>query len=246
MRKRIILGVAGAALFLVGILAGLIISGGVPAFASKSTDNSNTVANVTQSTPGTATGYCQLYEQTLASKLGISESQLEGDNSAALQAVLTQMTKDGTITSKQESILQALLQNYSSQPCSHLGQLGQLVKGGTPGALGQVLAGARQSIEAKVSASLGISAQTLATDLKGGQTIPEIASARNVQISNVNAAYLGAVQSLLAQAVSNGYLTQDQSNALYTRVSNSVKAGRYPLLQAGGKKNVAATPTTGV
>src|SRR5215472_5311259 len=83
MRKRIIMSVAGATLFLAGILAGVIISGGIPAFASNRTGGT---ANVSQSHSATATGYCQLYEQTLVSKLGVSESKLESANSAALQA----------------------------------------------------------------------------------------------------------------------------------------------------------------
>jgi uncharacterized membrane protein YesL len=58
MRKRIIMAVAGVILFLAGILAGVIVSGGIPAFASNSTDSS---VNVSQSHSSTETGYCQIY-----------------------------------------------------------------------------------------------------------------------------------------------------------------------------------------
>lgn len=247
MRKRIIMGVGGAILFMAGILAGVIISGGIPAFASNNANNTNTAASVSQSHTSSAAGYCQLYETTLAKQLNVSPSTLEKANSAALQAVIDQMAKDGKISSKQESILQQMLQQYSSQPCSHLSQIQQWAKGGSTGVPGanngmlkQVLSGARQSIETPVAAALGIPTATLDSDLLAGQTIPEIAKTRSVLLVKVNQAYLGAVKGLLAQAVSKGYLTQDQSNALYSRVTASVNAGSYPLLGAGGEKT---TPT---
>jgi hypothetical protein len=226
MRKRILMGVAGASLVLVGILAGFTIGGGIPVFASR-----NTVASVTQATPGNATSYCHLYEQTLAKQLGVSESKLESANSAALQTVIQQMAKDGTITSQQESKLLQKVRQYGSQPCSHLNQLAHWAGGNH-----QMLAGARQSIMIPVAASLGISTSTLESDLKAGQSIPEIAKARNVPLSAVNSAYLGEVKSLLSQAVSKNEITQDQANTIYTRVAAAVDAGRYPLLEGASSK----------
>jgi hypothetical protein len=146
------------------------------------------------------------------------------------------MAKDGKLSSKQESLLQQMLQQYSSQPCSHINQLARLAKGGNAGALNQILSGARQSIVTAVASSLGISTQTLNSDLAAGKTIPEIAQASHVSISTVNKAYLASIQGLLAQAVSKGYLTQTQSNALLSRVTASVNAGRYPLLAGGAER----------
>jgi hypothetical protein len=237
MRKRIIMAVAGSILFLAGILAGVIISGGIPALASK---NTNSTVNVSRSHSGTATGYCQLYEQTLISNLGVNESKLESANSAALQAVITQMAKDGKLSSQQASMLAQMVQEYSAQPCSHINQLLQLAKGGNAGALKQVLAGARQSVESAVAASLNTTPQTLNSDLAAGQTIPQIAKANGASLSAVNKAYLTSIQGLLSQAVSKGYLTQDQSNSLYSRITAAVNTGRYPLLEGGAKKGAPA------
>jgi hypothetical protein len=227
MRKRIIVGVAGASLVLVGILAGFIIGGSTPVFASRDSAESS----LSQATPGNATSYCQLYEQTLAKQLGVSESKLETANSAALQTVIKQMAKDGTITSQQESKLLQKVQKYGSRPCSHLNQFAHWASGHH-----QMLAGARQSIMIPVAASLGISTSTLESDLKSGETIPEIAKARNVSLSAVNSAYLSAVKSLLSQAASKKEITQDESNTLYSRVAAAVNAGRYPLLEGAGGK----------
>ena len=229
MRKRIIMVVAGASLFLVGIFAGFIVSGSIPVFASR---NSDAAASVSQATPGNATHYCQLYEQTLAKQLGVSERKLESANSAALQTVIEQMAKDGTITSQQESKLLQRVQKYGSQPCSHLNQFAHWARGNND----QMLAKARQSILPPVAASLGISTSTLESDVKAGQTIPEIAKARNVPLSAVNLAYLGAVKSLLSQAVSKKDITQDESNLIYSHVTALVHAGRYPLLGGAGSR----------
>jgi hypothetical protein len=235
MRTRIVMGVAATALLLVGILAGMVISGGIAAFAAKGAGSSNSVAGASQSPAASTAGYCQLYVQTLATKLGVTQSRLEGDNSAALQTVITQMAKDGTITSKQESALQQALQKYGNQPCSHLGELAQMARGEYAG-WKMALKEARQSIAASVAASLGITAQTLAADLQAGQTIPQIASARHVALSTVNLAYLSAVHKVLNQAVSNGDLTQTKANAIFNRVTSAVSAGHYPLL-GGWKAN---------
>jgi hypothetical protein len=239
MRKRIIMGVAGTSLVLVGILAGFIISGGIPVFASRKSDDA---ARVSQATPGSATRYCQLYEQTLAKQLGVSESKLESANSAALQTVIEQMAKDGAITSQQEGKLLQMVQKYGSQPCSHLNQFAHWARGNHY----QILAGARQNLVTSVASSLGISSSILESDLKAGQTIPEIAKAHNVSLSAVNAAYLGAVKSLLSQAVSKKEITQDESNTLYSRITASVNAGHYPLLGGAGgrcgcKRTASAT-----
>jgi hypothetical protein len=233
MRKRIIMAVAGSIVFLAGILAGVIISGGIPAFASRT---ANHAVNVSQSQSGTATGYCQLYEQTLASNLGVSESKLESSNVAALQAVITQMAKDGKLSSQQAGMLAQMVQEYGSQPCSHINQLLKLAHGGNAGALNQILAGARQSVGSAVAKALGISPATLKSDLAAGQTIPQIAEARHVSLGTVNQAYLNSIQGLLSQAVSKGYLTQDQSNTLYSRITAAVNAGHYPLLEGGARK----------
>jgi hypothetical protein len=230
MGKRIVLGVAGVTLFMAGILAGVFVSGGIPAFARST--SATTTLTAQSSTP---TGYCQLYEQTLASQLGVSETKLENANSAALQAVINQMAKDGKISSKQQSLLLQALQEYSSKPCSHINQLLNMAKKGNSGELQQLLAGARQSVEPPVAAKLGISTQTLDSDLAAGQSITQIAAARHVALSSVNQAYLGAVQTLLTQAESQGYLTKDQSSAIYSQVSAAVQSGHYPLLESGRK-----------
>jgi hypothetical protein len=54
-------------------------------------------------------------------------------------------------------------------------------------------------------------------------------------VSDVNNAYLGAVKSQLAQAVSSGFITQAQSDQAYSVIQQAVANGHYPMLEQGGK-----------
>ncbi|HEV2460515.1 MAG TPA: hypothetical protein VGS80_19345, partial [Ktedonobacterales bacterium] len=52
----------------------------------------------------------------------------------------------------------------------------------------------------------------------------------------VSTAYLNAVKSALASAVSSHTITQTQSDALYAKVQQAVASGHYPLLERGKMK----------
>lgn len=221
-QKRWVLGAVGAGLLVVGMVAGVLIGNSLQASASSYT--------ALAATPGSASGYCQLYESTLAGKLGKSTTDLESANQAALQAVLDQMVKDGKITAAQETQLEAKLQKLGQHPCALIGQLGH--HGGRgKGGLGAALTQSRASIEAAVAPALGISTSTLDADLASGQTVAQIVAAQHADASKVQSAYLGAVQAALNQAVSSKTITSDQSSRIYTMVQTAVKNGHYPLLE---------------
>ena len=230
--KRVLLGIGAGGIFVVGMLAGMIASGGLPAFAAGSPSASS------PSTSGNSK-YCQTYLSTLASELHITQQQLAQDNQAAIEKALDQMQADGTITAAQKTRIEQQLQNASQHPCALLG-IGRGLKGGHGGPggpgghggqLGPQLQGARQQIEAAVAPTLKLSATTLDSDLNAGQTIAQIAKTQGVSLAAVNTAYETAVQTALKTAVSNGTLTQTQANALLSRVQQAVAAGHYPLLE---------------
>jgi hypothetical protein len=75
----------------------------------------------------------------------------------------------------------------------------------------------RGAIASAVTSELGISAAQLRTDLVGGQTLSEIASANGATASQLEQTILGVVQSRLAQAVSAGKLSSQQEQALLTQ-----------------------------
>jgi hypothetical protein len=84
-----------------------------------------------------------------------------------------------------------------------------------------------------VAKSLGIATDTLQSDLVRGQTVAQVARARKVSLANVRMAYLQAAQTYLAQAASQGIITQAQSSAIYQALQSAVSKGEFPLLMPG-------------
>jgi len=238
--KRIVMGVVGAGLLLAGLTVGVIFGGSFQAFAA----GNNLVGATTQ--PTTSQGqYCALYEQTLAKDLGVSQSKLQSANQSALQTVLDQMQKDGKITAAQKAKLEARLAKSGSNPCAALAAA-RGHHGRPNGPAQQALMNAHTAVESAVASKLGISTTTLESDLASGQTIAQIAQSKGVALSDVNTVYENAVQAQLKQAVSNGTITQAQSNMLYTRIQSAVNAGHYPLLGHGHPAGPAgAAPAAG-
>ena len=226
MRKRIVFGLAGGGIFLAGLLAGIIFSGALPVFASN--NNTNTHHATTPRADNNA--YCQLYEQQLAHDLGVTTAQLEQANLDAAQKTIAKMYADGKITAYEKSQLEQHLQQFKSNPCQALAK-GQAGMGNnTHGALSALASTARPALEKAVAGKLGITTATLDADLASGQTISQIAQSRHIAISDINAAYLAQVQTMLSQAVSGGYITQTQSDMAYQAIQQSVANGHYPML----------------
>lgn len=222
--KRLLLGIGAGGIFVAGLLAGMIASGGLPVFAAGSPGAS------TPSTSGNGK-YCQTYLSSLASELHITQQQLAQDNQTAIEKALDQMQADGKITAAQKARIEQRLQDDAQHPCALLARGLKAGRGGPGGHFGPQLAGARQQIEAAVAPTLKLSVATLDSDLAAGQTIAQIAQAQGVSLSAVNTAYENAVQAALKTAVGNGTLTQAQSTALYAKVQQAVAAGHYPLLE---------------
>jgi hypothetical protein len=234
MRKNVLLGVAGGVLLVVGVLAGMILGDNIRALAAS---NNNATA---KATPGNRASYCQLYIQTLANDLGVTTDKLKSANQDAAQKVINQLASDGKITAAQKAELTQALQKYGSNPCAFVNMHG--TGKGLGDHLQQALAPARAAVQSAVAGALKISPSTLQSDLADGQTIPQIAAAQKVNLSDVNTAYLNAVKSRLGNAVSAGTITQEQSDAVYSRVQQAVQKGNYPLLDMRGHTGTAPQP----
>jgi hypothetical protein len=227
MRNKLWLGVAGAGILLAGLMIGALINGGLPALAFFGTSNAPQANN-----PPNA--YCALYEQTLASELGISTAKLESANQAALKAVIQQAFKDGKITQAQETDALNKVASMGNTPCALRGGFGFGGRGhGGPGAeLGAI----HQAVEAAVAGALKLQVTDLETQLNAGKTVAQIATAQGVSIDTVNSAYLNAAKSELAKAVTAKTITQAQSDQAYSMLQSAVTAGKYPGLEHGGPR----------
>jgi polyhydroxyalkanoate synthesis regulator phasin len=230
--KQLLLGLAGGGLLLVGVLAGIIFGDNLRALAAGSPS--------AQATPNSRASYCQLYIQTLASDLGVSPDKLKSANKDAAQKVIDQMASDGKITADQKTRMTERLQKYADSPCAFV-DVGAAHHG--PGdRIAKLLDPARAAAATAVAGALHISVDTLKSDLRAGQTIPQIAAAQKVNIGDVNSAYLNAIKTQLSSAVSAKQITQAQSDALYNRVQQAVQNGHYPLLGGGDHTDQPAQP----
>jgi hypothetical protein len=226
-----ILGLVGGAILLVGVLAGTIFGSGLRVQAATPTPSP-------QATMQARTDYCKLYEQTLANNLGVSVSKLESANQAAARTVINQMAKEGTISASQQSDLESRLRQYSSDPCRYVTAFAN-----EHIAVPQALAANRAAIESDVAAALKMSPQALDKELASGKTIPQIAQAQHVPLSDVNTAYLAATKTQLDKAVASGQITKEQQDAAYQKLQQAVQMGHYPFLERGKAQGGGMMPS---
>lgn len=224
------MGVGGAALLVVGLVIGVLVGPGLQALAAGRQATQN--ARAAQATAAKG-DYCALYEQTVESDLNVSQSQLESANKDALQKVINQLYADGKITQAQKAKAEQELNEYATNPCAALNKLmeqHQQGQGQGPAAV----ATARASLVNAVAKALNLTPAALQSDLASGKTVAQLTAAQHAQKSAVDAAYLGAIQALLKQAVSGGVMSQAQSDMGYSYIQQLVAQGHYPLLDKTG------------
>lgn len=224
MSKRVLVGVGGGLLLAVGLVIGVIVGPSLQALAA------GAHPSAAKTTP-TATGYCQLYEQTVIKDLGVDQKTLENANKDALQKVINQMYADGKITQAQKSQAEQALSQYASNPCVALQAAAQQKQAqGASSSQSQAISSARADILTAVAGAMNVSSSTLQSELSAGKTVSQIITEKGVTKSAVDAAYMKAVQAELAKAVSAGSLTQAQSDMATTFIQQTVSSGHYPLL----------------
>jgi hypothetical protein len=133
--------------------------------------------------------------------------------------VFRKLVSDGTLTQAQAQKVQAALE--AARPEGGPG-------GGAGGPSGAVGRGPGLAVAAK---ALGIDASELRTDLQSGKTIAQVAKAKGVDVQTVIDAIVQDMQSHLADAVSNGRLSQaqaDQMKAHATERATALVNGQRP------------------
>lgn len=225
MRNRVLLSVGGVALLALGLVVGIIVGPSLHALA----------AGQQNAQPAVTKGdYCALYEQNLVKDLGVSQNQLESANKDAMQSVINQMYADGKITQAQKTKAEQELAQYATNPCAALKQMATQRQGAAGQATqSAAMTAARTALVTATAKALGMSPATLQSDLASGKTVSQLIAAQGAQKSAVDAAYLGAVQALLKQAVTGGNMTQAQSDMASSYVQSLVAQGHYPLLDKG-------------
>jgi hypothetical protein len=226
IRTRILLSLAGVALLLVGIAGGMLLGGRFNAQAAPQQHGTVRAGS------GNTAHYCQIYEQTVADELHVDPAALEKANIDGLTKALDQMVADGQLTKTERDQLVPLLQQMGNQPCTHLdGKAITSYLQSNP-LIGQQFLAAHAALNSAVAGALHMTPDALATAVGKGQTIAQLAAQQHVALKTVNDAYLAAAKSYLAQAVSSGLITQDQSGYVSQALAKAVAQGHYPLVDS--------------
>ncbi|GAC1447364.1 MAG: hypothetical protein PVSMB4_02600 [Ktedonobacterales bacterium] len=226
-RVRRIAGALG--LLLVGGVLGAAVVVAGPVFAANQSSGART--SVTATGPAK---YCQIYEQTLESKLNVSQQQLESANQAAINAALAQAVKDGKITQNQANMIQQKVAAHGTNVCANLARLAGGHRGDHGSRdFGPALKQARQAVVNAVATKLNLAPDTLRADITGGQSIVTLAGQHGVNQSTLNATILAAVKTQADAAVKNGQLTSEQESQALTFITAQINAGHYGIVGLG-------------
>lgn len=139
---------------------------------------------------------------------------------ARLKTTLDPLVKDGTIDQSQEDKVIAALNSAKPNGAAGLGRHGGFGLG-APGA-----------DTAVVAKALGVTTDQLKTDLQGGKSIADIATAQHVDLSKVIQTLVDDQNTKLDAAVKAGTLTQAQADTIKAnetqRITDRVN-GKFPV-----------------
>ena len=216
MRNTVVTRAAAGSVLLIALaLSALLIGAGTAQASSASRTGAS-------APPPNAEQYCRLYEQTLAIKLGVTTAQLVSANQSALTTTIDKAYADGAINKTQQQKMLQRVSQLGNDPCAAVGRAA---------AVHQQLVTARQATVSAVASALRMQPSALESALASGKSVPQLATAQNVDIHTVNGAYYTAIQNQLKMAVQNGNLTQAQSTGIYAKIQRAVANGRYPQIQ---------------
>lgn len=199
-RRSIVVTAALVAGLALGIMFGPALRGST---ASAQTQPS---AQSTLSTPGGT--LWNSFLDKLAAALNIQRSALDSAITSAGNSTADEAVQQGTLTQAQAGALKARIQ---------AGDLGALFGGRGPRG-GPKNDAVRQAMLDAAAQTLGITADELKTQLRGGQTLAQLAQARGTTEQAVASAALAAAKTQLDQQVAAGALTQAQADAIYAQL----------------------------
>jgi ribosomal protein S20 len=225
-----------AGLLVAAALVGGTIIGSVAAATSPPTTAPDPV--VAAASPGAAAAggraaaFCAAFRTAFASNLGVDESALAPAAKAAAISTIDAAVAAGTMTKAVGDRLTARVESAAADGCALLaGRIGARAAAGgpaghtgTPGA-----AGALGMVKAAVTAAagaLGVTPAELGADLRAGQTLGDVATARGVPYATVSAAVVASVKADLDKAVAAGTIKAARADRILARLTANLADGR--------------------
>jgi polyhydroxyalkanoate synthesis regulator phasin len=199
----------------------LVTAGGLAVVAASAITVSAFAASPSPSPSGPsqkATQYCQDFIGHLAGNLGKTQAQVFQALQQARNQTIDDAVKNGDLTQSQADKIKSAL---ASKPQCALGRRGF----GLPGLGTRGLAGVGTVVVDDTAKVLGISSDQLRQDLRGGQTLQQLASAKGMDTSTFQNKVADQVKTDLDPKVKSGDLTQSQED----RLVNSIRNGQLNL-----------------
>jgi uncharacterized protein YidB (DUF937 family) len=221
-----------AALAVLGGMAAAFFGAGPAVNAAPTTQDKGGATAVT--TPATDTKpadtsqadaekYLNLLDTNLASRLGISQAQLDTAITGAVSDTIDQAVADGKITQTQGSDLKSRIAANGGGLVTFFKGLIFIVdeKRGIGSDQGvDIIATVLDS----ASRVLGMTPDQLKDSLKQGQSITALAQAHNVSLDTLKSTVLSDLGAALDKAVADGKITQAERDAIYNKVSMGIDA----------------------
>jgi hypothetical protein len=241
MNSLKILGGAGA------LAAAAVVGGSLMGVVSASPGGAATPASVAlTTTPITtsATGqYCQTYLDAFAKQLGVDESALVPAAKAAADATIDQMVTDGKLSQSAADALKQRIDSASGNGCGVLAARWRqaIVRYGI-GQLGQ-------DMYQVAADTLRLTPAQLRDDLRGGDSLKQIAQSQKVDYGVLTTAIVNAAKTDLDKAVTAGRISAARETAILDRIDKALQDGQLwnrPGHPGTGAANAApsSTPST--
>lgn len=213
--------VAGAAVVVTAYASGMSF-GFKPAGAAQSPVDAKTTSPV-----------CATFMKHFAVEIGKSQAEIDAAFQKAIADTLADEVKSGQITQAQAD---ALAKRFAGQtPCTLPSTVGR------GGAGKNVLGAFMQQYLSAAAAALGIPETQLGADIKGGQSLSQVAAAQHVSEADFRSRLIANLKPALDQAVTSKKLTSAQEQSIINRL----QTGPLPLwtMPAPRKPRPAAAAT---
>ncbi len=178
--------------------------------------------------------YYNLYMQSLAANLGVSQDKLTSSMNQAAKDTVNQAVKDGKLTQAQADEISSQWPNMQMK----LFAAGMMAGGDK----GQCPATPQSDLENQVNdaafqalaAKLGMGVADVKQALGSGKSVADLAASKNVSVQEIKIAVINAIKPILDQAVRDGTINQQQEDTLIQTVQNADLSKPISALTIGG------------
>jgi len=210
------------------LVAAALVGGTLISAASASPSNPSGSKGTSALDEVDAGAYCDLWQQAFADALGVDVDALTPAAKAATGAAIDAAVANGDLPADVGARMKTALENATGDGCRLLGAGFH--------AWGRHAAGADwiHDWASAAAGTLNMSVSELATELRSGQTLMEIAEAQGVSYDDVSQAIIAAATVDLDALVAADRITQDRADALLAQLTSKLESGEFPPLFGDG------------